>query len=163
MPTKARGPLLEDINRAIKAAQKHGWMEASVKFPNGCEIVLRKNATDPAAAPPKPNGAERPKARWGLDDAPSPPATEAEPLDREALYPEMVARERARETQRQERAAVVGEILRDGAWNFRQPLKALAAELAERGFMNWRYDSPSRPMYTTDVKEVLEAWTSRGK
>ena len=53
MSTRARGPVMADINRAIKAAQKQGWMEASIKFPNGCEIVLRKGAADPAAAPAK--------------------------------------------------------------------------------------------------------------
>lgn len=41
MSTKAHGPLLEDIRRHIKAAKKEGWTEVTVKYPNGCEVVIR--------------------------------------------------------------------------------------------------------------------------
>jgi hypothetical protein len=58
MTTKARGPLMEDYTRALKAAKREGWREVSVNFPGGYEIVLREGA-GPAPAMATPLEEER--------------------------------------------------------------------------------------------------------
>lgn len=151
MPTKANGPLMEDYKRAIKAAEKQGWGEVTVKFPNGYEIAIRRGEGEIAASPtPQPS---RPRLGWGG------PQQERQDQGTPSLAfqpsPEYIATQARREAEREKRAGVVQEILRDGAWKFGQPLKDLAAELAKRGYLNWRYDDPPRPMYSTDVKELL--------
>jgi len=117
MPTKSNGPLMEDINRAIKAAERNGWDEMTVRYPNGSEITIRKGedakaaikAAAPATTAPLIRQDDTPRLSW---------FNPAEP----------------KSDQSQEIFSEVDTIFRTGVLPWDAPIRRIVAELAKRGY-----------------------------
>jgi hypothetical protein len=118
MPTKSKGPLMEDINRAIKAAERNGWEEMTVRYTNGSEITIRKGedaktairAAAPAPMAPPIWQDDTPRLSW------SKPKSEPKPDQRQEIFNE------------------VDTIFRTGVLPWDAPIRRIVAELAKRGY-----------------------------
>jgi hypothetical protein len=115
MPTKSNGPLMEDINRAIKAAKRNHWKEMTVRYPNGSEITIREGEDVKAAI----------KA--------AAPATTAPPIRQDATF-RLEWLPKPKPDQRQEIFNEVETILRTGVLHWDGPFNRLVDELTKRGY-----------------------------
>jgi hypothetical protein len=114
MPTKSNGPLMEDINRAIKAAKRNGWKEMTVSYPNGSEITIREGEETAVKA--------------------AAPATLAPPIRQDVTLLRLERGHKPKPDQRQEIFNEVETILRTGVLHFDGPFNRLVDELAKRGY-----------------------------
>ena len=110
MPTKTYGPLMEDINRAIKAAKRNGWQEITIRYSNGSEITIKAGEDAKVAI------------RAGA------PTTMEPPIGQDATL------HNPKPSQRQEIFNEVETILRTGVLHWDGPLNRLVDELAKRGY-----------------------------